>query len=328
MFTVKISTNFEWKLERQTPGNCGVWGNCRFIVNQDVEECDFWVVIDGVTKKESTRCPSGNTLLITGEPPDVKGYGRRFLAQFDSVITCNRSLVHPRICYSHQGLPWMIGVEWNDHTKTWGNYKTIEELAEPVMSKTRLLSVIASTKDATKGHSARSRFIEKLREVLGGDIDVYGHGRNQISDKWDAIAPYRYHLVIENSSIRDYWTEKLADAFIGEAFPIYHGCVNIIDYFDRAALEMIDINNEAEAIQRIIKIVKSGEYSNKREMLVRSKNKILNEYNVFNMIDAWCTNKQSAGKKRKLSIVPDGSPGMLALLADFLKTRVTINSRS
>ena len=51
MYKIKISTQFpEWPLLRQTPGSKGIWDNCQFFVNQDVEECDMWVVYEGLLK--------------------------------------------------------------------------------------------------------------------------------------------------------------------------------------------------------------------------------------------------------------------------------------
>ena len=39
---------------------------------------------------------------------------------------------------------------------------------------------------------------------------------NDIPDKWDAIAPYKYHIVFDNLlSNRTHWSEKLADSFLG-----------------------------------------------------------------------------------------------------------------
>lgn len=285
MLTVKVTTNFKWCLERQTPNNSGIWGGCRFLVNQEVAECDFWVVFDGLLKSETTKCPRENTLLITGEPPDVKGYKRSFLDQFGTVITCNTSLQHSNLMFSQQGLPWMIGAEWNSESFTWNNYMKYEDISQSVGNKTKLLSVIASTKNATPGHVARSDFIELLISELGSSVDVFGHGRNPVVDKWHAIAPYKYHLAIENSVVADYWTEKLSDALLGEALPIYHGCPNIRQYFPSDTIQLIDIGQPQIAIARIKEIIRSDLWRCKRSDIFFEKNKILNTYNIFSVLN-------------------------------------------
>ncbi len=37
MIRVKLSTNFpDWPLIRQTPDRSGIWGDCRFFINEDI----------------------------------------------------------------------------------------------------------------------------------------------------------------------------------------------------------------------------------------------------------------------------------------------------
>ena len=108
---IKLSDPFtSWPIVRQTPGSHGVWGNCEFFVNKEVQECDYWVVYEGLKAVESTRCPPQNTILITGEPPTVKSYPPGFLAQFGTVITCHTAIIHPHIIHSQQSQPWHAGI--------------------------------------------------------------------------------------------------------------------------------------------------------------------------------------------------------------------------
>src|SRR3954467_3221772 len=99
MIRVKVSTSFpEWPLERQTPGRRARWGNCEFHINTDVEECDFWAVLEDVPRPEATRCPRSNTIFVTLEPPTIRTYSRHYLAQYATVITCSRDdLSHPNL---------------------------------------------------------------------------------------------------------------------------------------------------------------------------------------------------------------------------------------
>ena len=81
-------------------------------------------------------------------------------------------------------------------------------------------------------------------------------GFDPIPDKWDAIYLYKYHIVLENCSIPDYWTEKLADAFLGLAYPIYYGCTNLSSYFPEKSFTPIDIDNPEQAISILKKLLK------------------------------------------------------------------------
>ena len=62
-------------------------------------------------------------------------------------------------------------------------------------------------------------------------IDFFGFGIKDLKNKKDAIDPYLFSIAIENSKHDNYWTEKIADVFLGNTMPIYYGCNNIYDFF-------------------------------------------------------------------------------------------------
>jgi len=104
------------------------------------------------------------------------------------------------------------------------------------LPKSKLMSVITSSKDFTEGHQKRLNFVRRLKDYFGEDIDVFGRGIREVDDKWDAISPYKYHIALENSVYPHYWTEKLGDVYLSGAYPIYYGCLNLEDYFPEAPI--------------------------------------------------------------------------------------------
>jgi len=78
MIKVNVSTPFpEWPLPRQTPGQTGIWGNCQFFVNQQLEECD-----NKLPPKSSRGLPDSWTPLVPSmrnEQPEA----------VDSVANCH-----------------------------------------------------------------------------------------------------------------------------------------------------------------------------------------------------------------------------------------------
>jgi hypothetical protein len=289
LIRVKLSTNFpEWPLLRQTPGRKGVWGNCRFFLNEAVEECDYWVVYDDVLRPETTRCPPGNTLLITGEPPSVKTYPPRYAAQFARVLTCQRALRHRGAIYRQQAMPWMVGGRYLAEAARWDESytKDYDELAAlPPVAKTRLLSVISSDKAQTVGHRQRLEFTHRLKRHFGDAIDVFGRGLRDFEDKWDALAPYKYHVVLENGQFPDYWTEKLSDALLAEAYPFYSGCPNIGDYFSDAVLTRLDISDAEGAIRDIERGLAARRFEATVTQRREAAKKVLDEYNLFPTVE-------------------------------------------
>ena len=325
MIRVKLSTNFpEWPLVRQTPARAGIWGECKFFINEEIDECDFWVVYDDVVRPETTRCPPSNTLLITGEPPSVKCYHPSYTAQFACVLTCQREIHHPNVITRQQALPWMIGCRYQQETKQWDKAygKDYDELAKlQTMPKTKRLSVLSSDKAFTPGHARRLAFVEALQAHFGDEIDVFGRGIRDVEDKWDAIAPYKYHIVIENGQFPDYFTEKLTDAIFADAYPLYTGCPNIGDYFPKDALTVVDITDPAAGIRAICAAMEANRYESSREARQVAEKLLLNEYNLFPTLEAIISASSQIIPREKIRIQPQShfSTTLLARVKNVMR---------
>jgi len=300
MIKVKFTFPFpEWPIVRQTPDQSGIWEDCHFYINTPIKRCDYWFVFDSLIKKERTICPKENTILIAAEPPTIRQYGEQFVNQFGAVITCHRDINHPNPIYQHQGLPWHVGRRQKNHvnlsfSKDYDELSTIDHF-----HKDKLISVISSTKNFSTGHRQRNEFVKVLQKHFGNQIDIFGRGIREIEDKWDALERYKYHIALENSSVQDYWTEKLGDAFLAGCYPIYYGCPNIDKYFNPSALTSIDIAHPEKAIDIIEICIKKLKYEHTKQYIEDAKKNMLNKYNLFAMICEYVKNNQGDLKKAK-----------------------------
>ncbi len=282
MITVKIITpSPPVSLSRQIPLRNGL-SNINFSIDDDlIKECDYCVVLEDLENTKEFVCSSKNLILFTLEPPSIKSYCDKFLNQFDRVVTCHKNLNHNNLIYSQCGYPWHIGI--NQRT---GGILNYNDLQTNKIYKNKLISIISSNKKMTSGHRNRINFSLKVKNYFGDAIDFFGRGFNPIDDKWHAIAPYKYHIVIENEQIDHYFTEKLADCFLGEAYPIYYGANNIFSYFSHKSLVKVDINKPIESIKIIESTINSNTYEKHYKDICDSKQKILNEYNIFSVIES------------------------------------------
>ncbi len=304
MYKVKLTTpNPDWPLERQTPGESGIWGNCQFFINRDVEECDYWVVLDDLPGSQVSQCQPQNTLLITAEPPSVKTYAPKYLRQFGAVLTCNRQIKTAHVIYSHSSLPWHVGRRSRGHQNL-GFSKNYDELSGmQTFEKKKLISVITSGKTFTRGHRQRIAFVNQLKQHFGSRLDVFGRGINEIEDKWDAIADYRYHIALENCRYPDYWTEKLSDAYLGGAVPLYYGCPNLSDYF--SATSFIPITYEfTSAVAIIEKTLSQDHYEDLIPAVLQARRLVLNTYNLFPRLHEFINQFASSGLKTQVMLQP------------------------
>lgn len=306
MYKVKVSIcDDSMQFIRQTPECKGYWQNYRFFVNDDtVNDADFWVIVTkGRRKDESCVVAPQNTILISGEPDSVYRYANAYLKQFGTVVAPSTLIKHQNKIVMQSALMWFLGVRFNkdgsrciDATKCYDSYKN------NTFPKTKLLSVICSNQAITAGHQKRIDFVKRLKERYGNNIDLFGKGFNDIEDKWDAVAPYKYHIVIENSSFPHYWTEKIADPILVNSYPIYYGCPNINEYFPKNSYTPIDIDHPDEAMQIIDKVINDDyaeKYSNE---MAEAKDLVLDKYNICNLIAEVCDNLNPNAKKENVTI--------------------------
>lgn len=326
MITVKLTTPFpQIPIERQTPNSSGVWGNYRFIINQPTEQADWWVVLENVPSLERTICPRENTILITHEVYEMKQYNQKFLNQFSTIVTSQREIKHPHVLHKQQGYLWHVGwfgrgsgVDPKDFKKVFTTYDQLASITN--IQKEKSLSVITSNKSRTEGQALRHEFIRKMKDHFSERFDVFGAGVNMIRDKWEGIAPYKYHFALENNAVPDYWTEKLADAYLAGAYPIYYGCPNIHDYFPENALTVIDITDIQGSIEKIEKVLSENYYEKYKTEIWKARDLILNKYNFFAMIATTLDTLPSGTDTRIITIRPEKKPQLFKKTVSVLKT--------
>lgn len=263
-------------------------GRYRFYINNIDDTPDFVVVMGkGKTCNRSFDVPKERTMLITTEPYGIIEYPRRYCEQFGTVLACHPEIKvsfksSTRVVYVPTVLPWFVGATFlKDGIEFTMNR---EDIAASQPEKSKFISVITSKKAFTKGHVDRSRFVRKLKEYYGDRVDVYGSGYKEFNDKWEALSPYKYHIVIENSNCDYYWTEKLADCFLAGSYPFYYGCTNIEQFFLKGSYTPIDICNFESVVRLIEDAEKHRVYENSCALLQDAKDKVLSKYNNFNII--------------------------------------------
>lgn len=171
--------------------------------------------------------------VMVGEPEAYHWRHMRLLrwfhGRFFRILTSNAGLLRsaPNAVFFSCGNSWVP--EW----------ETLD------LSKTRMLSIIASAKASLPGHKLRHKVIARLR-AIGADVEIMGGGYRWIERKAEGLAAYRYSIVIENSREPGYFTEKLIDALLCDTVPIYWGAPDIETFFDGRGLIVCESLEEIE----------------------------------------------------------------------------------
>ena len=103
-------------------------------------------------------------------------------------------------------------------------------------------------------------------------MDVYGRGYKPVEHKLEALAPYRYSVVIENIREPNYFTEKIVDCFASGTVPIYWGCPNIGQFFDVRGI--ISFGNLRE-LRAAFKTLGPADYNSKLDAIKTNLGSVL-----------------------------------------------------
>jgi hypothetical protein len=147
----------------------------------------------------------------------------------------------------------------------------IKDINSVNISKTNLLSLIASKKKNLEGHKLRHEIVDYMR-IIDLEADIMGRGYNSFENKEDGLAPYCYSIVIENNQESNYFTEKLIDCCLCETIPIYWGAPNIGNYFD---VRGMIICKTAEDIRQALKSISLEDYTLKLNWIKANRKKAM-----------------------------------------------------
>ncbi len=123
--------------------------------------------------------------------------------------------------------------------------------------KTKNVSILLSEKDTMPGHNLRHEVVERF----GDKIDVF----KGIPNKFEALAPYRYSIIVESEQWESYFTEKLIDCLSVGTIPIYWGCPGIGRFFDNLGIINIsDLHADINTIESVLKIISDKDYESRK----------------------------------------------------------------
>lgn len=175
----------------------------------------------------------------------------------------------------------------------WHLGSTYNQLQQPIF-KTKLLSSVVSSLYNMIGHKFR---IDVLKYIENRDelpIDIYGRenlfkfknyrGSLPSHNKDQGILPYKYTFISENCDRKNYFTEKLSDAILGECLCFYWGSSNITDFIDERVFVKLPLCL-SEAYNIIKTSIENSEYEKRLPFIKQEKLKILNYYNFFPRVE-------------------------------------------
>jgi hypothetical protein len=257
-FWGESSNDLLHRYSKQTPGCLGIWKN--IIGTNNIKEADYCILLENDSFSENFD--KSKIIYVKREPFFIKNNRIEYIP-YKNIIHWDEQ---------HCGVTWWLG-------KTYDELKALQ-----YPEKKKAVSYIVSSK-----HEHRNKITKRI--IMDSPyIDLYGRGHDKSiygesyigelnydgNCKFNGLIDYKYSIVLENSQEKNYWTEKLADAYLSWCVPIYFGCPNINEFFDKNSYNILDLNNYSidDIINKPIDI----------SVLTDSRNKILNEYNIWEVV--------------------------------------------
>ncbi|WP_298147999.1 glycosyltransferase family 10 [Flavobacterium sp.] len=262
---VRISRYFTYPdIKRQTPNEAFCWG--RFIFTEDeVNPCDFLVILDQPNTPISTDVPPNRIIHISQEPPnEIAGY-----RQFGNKKVAHRfgQIKHSQITFSHGALPWHIDV----------NYDTLQKTKPEDLHKTNEVVWVTSSLNLSSGHYLRMKVVAQLQNSF---VKIYGRGIQPIDDKYTVFKSAKYVIAFENYAHSGYWTEKIADAFLSYCLPIYFGATDIDAYFHPLSYVRLDPRSKT-LLSDLQSIVDDHTWEKRLPYIIEARTDVLNKHQLF-----------------------------------------------
>lgn len=275
MITIKFIANFtsstklkeNWK--KMTPNLDSIWNNIQIVDDTySNKQVNYIIIINKPWKKGYDWKYDYKTIRLRMEP-SLNNYGVFELT--------SKFLFNHHYKYDHNNLEWHLS-------------KSYSQLVNDNINKTKDLSVIVSSLYTFEGHKKRINLIKYLDNQDNFQIDIYGRCQSLNFKKYlgelhngkdDGLMTYKYHIAIENSSEKGYFTEKLIDSILSECLTFYWGAPDAEDYFPNAFIRLPLNGNHQQDMNVILDAINNNEYKKRLEYIRIAKMKILNEMQFF-----------------------------------------------
>jgi len=231
---------------------------------QTEKSCELYADMIPHTPKNSIR------VLWVMEPNEVSGFKETAIKnhdKFDLILTWDKDILSscPNAKLFPYGTTWVKDFDFSNE-------------------KEYCITTLIGGKRMCNGHVLRQLIPEKVKSVTSIPVHLYNsmntsfiHGsefKKMKSGLWKNELFYsQFHIVVENVTSDNWFTEKIIDCFQTKTIPIYIGCDNIGEYFDLNG--MFHVKNLDEMVE-VCNSITPETYKNMLEYVEINYNKSMN----------------------------------------------------
>jgi hypothetical protein len=209
------------------------------------------------------KTPIAKRIFVLQECPlvaqGIKQYVIQNHHQYGLILTYDQDLLNMEVLKG-KVQKFLYGTNWVD-------YPFPDELTKRLSDKKFLLTHWATVKNFLPGHKLRQMLYLSQKEIkselptcfyraqIDGEIKGAPDDTNpllprEVEGRVVLFEEAMFSIVCENSSIPNYFTEKLIDCFLCRTVPIYFGAPNIGEFFDTRGMIIIEAKGSVQDILR------------------------------------------------------------------------------
>lgn len=243
--------------------------------------------------------PNKKGVVFPQEPSWSGNHQRNFpINQSITVYGYDKNLYNiPDLVFENVSLMFYGGRgPWTEGYSFW-TYQNI--INKTFIKKKNISSVVSSLgSDGNYGpdsclYKERSTLISELIKRIEF-IDFYGWGteknnlKGYIPEKKDGLINYKFSLCIENSSEKNYISEKFFDCILTNTIPIYYGCNNVKELIPENCYILIDDIKNIDSVEELLTHINKNcdeIYQNMLPNLLNFKNRYFDDFNPLKEIN-------------------------------------------
>ena len=234
------------------------------------EPVEIWIDLLPNTKKTIKR------VLLLVEPDEISNLKNEVInsrhKDFDLILTHNSEILEK--CVNSR--LHLFGTSW------------VKDFNFP--QKEFSVTTLIGSKTMTSNHGLRHKLVDLLNLNFKIKCDFFNSINSPFNNERlikiisshnkNELFYSQFHIVIENSSNKNWFTEKLIDCFQTKTIPIYLGCPNIGDWFNTEGMFLV---NSIDDIKNVLLSIDENTYQSKM-VYVESNYLTSNDFVDFGII--------------------------------------------
>ena len=270
-------------------------------------------VVYGVRRPLQVPNDWKNIVFVASEPPEIRKYNEAVLSRYRAVLGPPYEYLsalpnfHPIAAVA----PWWVGVKagGESHYAEVDGAVTLsrEDFERGLAPRRATVTTIVSQKSKTPLQQQRLRLVDFLSSHLE-HFEVFGLAAQRVRDKADVLVTSRYHLAVENSSHRDYWTEKLADPILMDNVVFYGGHPSIAKHFSSDSVVSIDPWNPEETYRTISDALEKNTWEAVAESRAKNRSVLLENLSFHRELSRFLWGRDWTAPRTSITSVPEQHP--------------------